>query len=61
MKLISLIHNQNHDSSCVNGIKTIFDKTSYPTETEKLYTVDVIHVIINYLLLLLYINLFIIS
>ncbi|ORY75562.1 hypothetical protein LY90DRAFT_502110 [Neocallimastix californiae] len=40
MKLISLIHNQNHDSSCVNGIKTIFDKTSYPTETEKLYTVD---------------------
>ena len=42
LKLINLIPSQSHSSSCVSGIKIIFEKNSYPTEVSKLYTIDVI-------------------
>jgi len=40
MKLIELIPSQSHSSSCVNGIKIMFEKYSYPTDISKLYTIN---------------------
>ena len=42
LKLINLIPNQSHATSCIYGIKTMFDEESYPVDTNNLYTIDVI-------------------
>ncbi|ORX84015.1 ARM repeat-containing protein [Anaeromyces robustus] len=40
MKLVNIIHDKNHASSCVNGLKIIFDKDVISEDSNKLYTVD---------------------
>ncbi|ORX61054.1 hypothetical protein BCR36DRAFT_408034 [Piromyces finnis] len=40
LDLINLIPNESHATSCVNGMKTIFDVETFPIEANSLYTID---------------------